>query len=163
MRMVGTEATAKQAAAPPATDGPASSARSSTSPAGRSVRAKRPSAPTTAAAPADNLNEVRLVGRLGGEVRETTMPSGDTMIRFHVIVERSAKARRDRPRAPAVDALGCTAWTAGARKTLAAARAGDMVEVTGALRRRFQRGAASPTSWYDVEVQKIKRRATRSG
>lgn len=109
------------------------------------------------AASAEHLNEVHLVGRLGGEVRETTMPSGDVMVRFHVIVERSARARRERPRAPAVDALGCTAWTAGVRKALAASRPGDVVEVTGALRRRFQRGAATPTSWYDVEVQRVRK------
>ena len=128
--------------------------------AGAAARSK---SGTRAAAvePTDHINEVRLVGRLGGEVRETTMPSGDTMIKFHVIVERSAKARRERPRAPAVDALGCTAWTAAVRKSLASARPGDMVEVTGSLRRRFQRGASTPTSWYDVEVVRVKRWASR--
>jgi single-strand DNA-binding protein len=112
------------------------------------------------AEPSAHVNEVHLVGRVSGDIRETTMPSGDVMARFHWIVERSAKARRERPRAPAVDALGCTAWSASSRRTLAAVRPGDVLEVTGSLRRRFQRGAATPTSWYDVEVTRVKRRSS---
>jgi single-strand DNA-binding protein len=37
--------------------------------------------------------------------------------------------------------------------------AGDLVEVEGALRRRFSRGAATTTSRYEVEVSSARRHA----
>jgi single-strand DNA-binding protein len=103
------------------------------------------------------LNEVRLRGRLGATIRESTMPSGDTMTSFVVIVERSAKARRSHPRSPTVDALGCTAWAPGPRRAVSSSEPGDIVEVEGMLRRRFRRGGGVPTSWYDVEATKVRR------
>ena len=52
------------------------------------------------------------------------------------------------------DALECVAWSAAARRTVASWQPGDVVEVTGELRRRFWQGGASR---YEVEVLRAKR------
>lgn len=114
------------------------------------------------------VNEVRIVGRLGVGAREVTLPSGDTVVTFHVVVSRpprTAKEQERRPREPTVDTLACAAWTSRSRRTVLAAQSGDLLEVDGALRRRFRRSAGgSPVSFYEVEVTRVRcgRAAARS-
>lgn len=94
-----------------------------------------------------NVNEVRLVGRLSAEPARVVLPSGDQMVSFRVVVGREGTASRQR-----VDALECSAWTARARRTVARWRPGDVVEVEGAVRRRFFRTVAGTGSRVEVEV-----------
>jgi single-strand DNA-binding protein len=112
------------------------------------------------------VNEVHLVGRLGSTSQERTLPSGDTVLTFHVVVDRVAASRssvRPRPgragtgRGDGVDALACAAWSARARRTLRTLEPGTWIEIEGALRRRFRRGAMPPVSFYEVEVAKLRR------
>ncbi len=104
----------------------------------------------------EHRNEVVLVGRLAAEPVPFTLPSGDELLSFRVIVERAAVRAKARP-APTQDTLACSAYTAGLRRTVGRWRAGDVVEVTGALRRRFRRTEAGPRSVHDIEVLAAKR------
>jgi single-strand DNA-binding protein len=113
-----------------------------------------------------SVNEVRLVGRLGATSQERTLPSGDAVLTFHVVVDRASTGRAGaRPRpgrsggntSDGVDALACAAWSARARRTVRSLEPGTWIEVDGALRRRFRRGAVPPVSFYEVEVARVRR------
>lgn len=103
-------------------------------------------------------NEVRLRGRVSGAPEERVLPSGDRMVTFRVVVAR------DRPHGrQSVDTLECVAWSAQSRRSAARWRDGDVVEVTGSLRRRFYRAGAATVSRVEVETVRgriIRRAAT---
>lgn len=97
------------------------------------------------------VNEVRVVGKLSAVPEARVLPSGDELVSFRVVV------RRERPRGRVtVDALECAAWTAGVRRTVLGWRPGDVVEVSGALRRRFFRTAGAPASRVEIDVAKAR-------
>lgn len=96
------------------------------------------------------VNEVRLVGRVSRTPEARELPSGDVVWTFRVVVARPP-TQDGRARAP-VDALECAAWTGRVRRSVAGWAAGDVVEVTGALRRRFFRAAGAAASRVEVEV-----------
>ena len=95
----------------------------------------------------ETANEVRLVGRVSQPPEERELPSGDVIWTFRVVVPRPRGSGRT-----TVDALECAAWTARARRSVAGWRAGDVVEVSGAMRRRFFRGVGGPASRVEVEM-----------
>lgn len=92
-------------------------------------------------------NEVRLVGRLSGAPEERVLPSGDRLWSFRVVVAREPPRGRQ-----SVDALECVAWSARVRRSVARWDDGDVVELTGALRRRFYRAGAATVSRVEVEA-----------
>lgn len=100
------------------------------------------------------VNEVRLIGRLHGAY-ERTLPSGDDIVTFRVIVDRPAR-RRAASRAT-VDTIDCTAWSARLRQRILGLEDGAVVEIAGCLRRRFWRGAEGAASRTEVEVQAVRR------
>ncbi len=111
--------------------------------------------------PPASCNQVRLVGRLAAAPVERLLPSSDAVAQFRVVVTRTG-----RPARPGVDTIDCAAWTVALRRRLLRWEAGDVVEATGSLRRRFWRapdGAAA--SRYEVEVHRARRlrRATMTG
>jgi single-strand DNA-binding protein len=110
-------------------------------------------------------NEVVLVGRVAAEAEERTLPSGSVLVTFRVIVDRPPVPRAVHPRAPAVDTIDCVAGTAPARRAALGWLPGDVVEVSGALRRRFWRAGSGAASRTEVEVTKARRlaRATPPG
>ncbi|MFY0408978.1 single-stranded DNA-binding protein, partial [Solicola sp. PLA-1-18] len=87
-------------------------------------------------------NEVQIGGRVAALPVVKVMPSGDEMVAFRVIVRRPPAARRRSK--ITVDTIDCVAWTSTARRTAARLQAEDVVEVTGSLRRRFQRAGGGP-------------------
>ena len=101
-------------------------------------------------------NEIVLVGRLGAAADTRALASGDEVASFRLIVRREAPRRPVRPtspRGPVVDTVDCSAWTAALRRTVCGWEPGDVVEVHGALRRRFWRSpGGGPASRYEVEV-----------
>lgn len=105
----------------------------------------------------EEINEVRLVGRLLAVAEERTLPSGDTLQTFRVTVRRALPLRGKQT----VDSLECVAWDARVKRSVGKWRPGDVVEVSGALRRRFFRTAAGAASRAEVEVTsgRIVRRA----
>lgn len=99
------------------------------------------------------LNEVRLTGRLPALAEERVLPSGDTLCTFRVAVPRDpAAGGAGAAKRGQVDSLECVAWSGRVRRSVLAWQVGDLVEVSGALRRRFFRTAAGPASRVEVEV-----------
>ena len=96
-----------------------------------------------------HINEVRLVGRLSADPTLLTMPSGDTLWTFRMVVERSEAGARPGQQ---LDTLDCAVWSGRAKRSVGAWAAGDLVEVTGAIRRRFYAAGAAKVSRYQVEV-----------
>lgn len=117
------------------------------------------------AAPPDRTasrNEVVLVGRVPASPEERELPSGDRLVSWRLVVGRVAPRRpRDGVRAPTVDTLDCVAWTASARRAALALRPDDVVEVHGALRRRFWRAGAGAASRCEVEASNVRRVSRR--
>jgi single-strand DNA-binding protein len=97
----------------------------------------------------ESANVVRLVGRISKVAQERTLPSGDSVTNFRIVVPRAARASR-----PGSDSLACSAWTARLRRTTGRWAVGEMVEVEGAVRSRFYRGPAGPSSIVEVEVSR---------
>ncbi|WP_134768766.1 single-stranded DNA-binding protein [Nocardioides sp. 1609] len=106
------------------------------------------------------VNDVRLVGRLAAPAEAKELPSGDTLVSFRVVVDRPPR-QRQRQR---VDALECVVWTGRVKRSVGTWREGDLVEVSGSIRRRFFRTAVGTGSRVEVEVRsgRVLRRA-RSG
>ena len=105
------------------------------------------------------INEVRLVGRLATDPQQGELPTGDTVWNLRVIVDRPAAAVRGPAR---VDALECAVWAGRLKRSVPSWRAGDVVEVAGALRRRFFRSGGAVASRFEVELTSgkvIRRRA----
>lgn len=100
--------------------------------------------------PADADNQVFLRGRLAAEPIARALPSGDELWTFRLIVTRPPGARSR------VDTLDCSTTRPRTAKTLGRALPGDVLEVTGRLHRRFWRGAAGPSSRYEVEADSVR-------
>ncbi|MEO6470850.1 MAG: single-stranded DNA-binding protein [Aeromicrobium sp.] len=98
----------------------------------------------------NETNHVAVVGRISQPIEVRTLPSGDELATFRIIVPRSAAAlKRSKQK---VDTFECVVWTAKLRKAVARFDAGDSVAVTGELRRRFSRAQGSPASFVSIEV-----------
>lgn len=107
-----------------------------------------------------DINDVHLLGRVSVDPERRELPSGDVLWSVRLVVDRGSAESRSRQK---VDALECAAWTARVQRSIATWKAGDEVEVHGALRRRFFRTGAGAASRVEVEVQRarvIRRRAT---
>jgi single-strand DNA-binding protein len=96
--------------------------------------------------PPSGDNEVFLRGRLAAEPELRTLPSGDQLCSFRLIVSRPPGERAR------VDSIDCAATAAGVRRKVLGAQPGQILEVTGSLHRRFWRGAAGLASRYEVQV-----------
>lgn len=105
----------------------------------------------------DGVNQVHLVGRISAAPEARRLPSGDEMVSWRLVVARPAPARGAR-----VDTFDCVAFAAVARRAVLRLSAGDVVEIEGALRRRFWRSArGSPASRCEVEARKVRREARK--
>ena len=100
---------------------------------------------------AEAVNEVRLVGRLAADPQLRELPSGDTVWNLRVVVERPVPPSKERPR-QRVDSLECAVWTGRLKKQVEKWEAGDIVEVSGAMRRRFFRAGGATASRVEVEL-----------
>jgi single-strand DNA-binding protein len=106
-----------------------------------------------------HVNEVHLVGRLAVEPVRRELPSGDPLVSFRLVVERPPGGRSATgSRAPTVDTLECAAWRKDVQRVLSRAVAGEVLEVHGALRRRFWRAGGAAASRSEVEVVRVRRR-----
>jgi single-strand DNA-binding protein len=94
-------------------------------------------------------NEIVLVGRITSPPAPRVLPSGTPICSWRITVDRAG--------ADGFDVVDCTAWTARTRRSAAAFGRGDVVEVTGALRRRFYRAGGGVASACDVEVRTARR------
>lgn len=108
------------------------------------------------AVPEVALNQVLLRGRVSSAPTERELPSGAVVVGVRVSVRRD-RTVMTRGSKQTVDWVECTAWSAGARRSLARWEVGDLVEIEGALRRRFPRGGGM--SRVEVEVLRGRRLA----
>src|SRR5262245_15080070 len=95
------------------------------------------------------VNEVRLVGRVSQTPEEKALPSGDSVRTCRLVVSRPPGTTTSRQQ---VDALECAVWSGRAKRSVGGWKADDVVEVTGAVRRRFFRTASGAASRVEVEV-----------
>jgi single-strand DNA-binding protein len=99
-------------------------------------------------------NRVSVTGRVSGAATSRTMPSGDEMVTWRVVVDRPATHGHG----PTFDVVDCVAWTARVRRSALAWAVGDVVAVEGALRRRFWRSPGGGLqSRCEIEVGAAKR------
>ncbi len=103
-----------------------------------------------------HVNEVRLMGRVSAAPERRLMPSGDEMWQVRVVVHRPRPIGKQ-----SIDVLDCVAWSGRSRRSVSRWGAGDEVEISGALRRRFFRGTGRTESRTEVEIDRgrIVRRA----
>jgi single-strand DNA-binding protein len=114
-----------------------------------------------------DVNEVRLVGRLGADPEERLLPSGDTLWTFRVNVGRPPGRRAGQSGGPGAtqrsDSLDCAVWSGRPRRTVATWSKGDLVEVSGSVRKRFFQAGGATSSRVEIEVSRarvIRRAAT---
>jgi single-strand DNA-binding protein len=96
----------------------------------------------TPARTGDNL--IMLRGRLAAEAVLRTLPSGDELCAFRLTVARPPGERGR------VDSIDCASTLSRVRRTVLRAEPGDLLEVSGSLRRRFWRSAGGLASRYEV-------------
>jgi single-strand DNA-binding protein len=115
------------------------------------------------AAGTEPINEVRLRGRLSGDPEQRELPSGDAVVGFRLVVERPTTGRQ--AGRAALDTIDCAAFRAAPRRAVQRCDPGDIIEVHGALHRRFYATVAGRASRYEVEAIAVRRaaRAGRSG
>ena len=96
-------------------------------------------------------NLVRLRGKVSTPPEERSLPSGTTIVTLRLSVPRETTPMTEGSRQTA-DWVDCSAWGRKVRRTASGWRAGDLVEVEGALRRRFYRGGTGTATRLEVEV-----------
>ena len=106
----------------------------------------------------EHANEVRLVGRLAADPVSRELPSGDLVVTFRLVVARE-RTRGAAGSAATVDTLDCAAWTKATQRSLRGWEPGDVLEIHGALRRRFWRSPSGAASRSEVEVTSARRAA----
>lgn len=105
-------------------------------------------------APPTSLSDVTIVGRLGSRVEERTLPSGDVITVFTVVVDRRHR-RGDVTTTVKVDAIPCQAAVPAVQRRLLALEPGQWVRAEGRLRRRFWRSGTGLGSAMEVEVRRL--------
>lgn len=97
-------------------------------------------------------NEVRLLGRLSAAPASVELPSGDVLVTFRISVPRAPTRGPGPGSGQRVDSVPCTAWAPRLRRSIATWRAGDLVEVVGAVRCRFYQAGGATRSRVEVEA-----------
>jgi single-strand DNA-binding protein len=106
----------------------------------------------------EHRNEVIVSGRLSAPALAKELPSGDQIVTWRLIVDRTvAEGVRK------VDLVDCTTFGARLRRQAVRWREGDVIEVTGSLRRRFWRGAGGLQSRCEVEAGSARRVRAATG
>ena len=105
------------------------------------------------------------------------MPSGDEVVQFRVVIRRPPAKRPARRAAiggngdgggsgsagtnsvtrTQVDTIEVACWSASSRRAARRFTEGDVVQVQGALRRRFYRAGPATVSRYEVEAATVRR------
>lgn len=101
-------------------------------------------------------SSVRVIGRLGSTVHDRELPSGDVVSTFTIVVDRREGSRPSSSRTR-VDAIPCQAFRSTLRSRVARLEPGTLIEVEGALRRRFWRSASGLGSALEVDVSQLRK------
>jgi len=100
----------------------------------------------------DHKNEVLVTGRLSVPAEARELPSGDEVVSWRLVVDRPSTAQRG-----GIDAIDCVAFAARLRRAALKWQPGEVIEVEGALRRRFWRAGTGTASRFEVEVSRAAR------
>ena len=103
-------------------------------------------------------NDVVLRGRVSAPAEIRTLPSGDPLLTFRLIVRRT----KPRPGGQSVDVLTCITYDRALQRRAALWQAGEVVEVEGALQRRFWRTGSGTASVCEVNCRRG-RKVSRKG
>ena len=95
-------------------------------------------------------NDVVLRGRLSAPAEVRTLPSGDTLVSFRLVVRRP----EPRVKGQSTDPLPCITYDRALQRRVTAWQAGDVIEVEGALQRRFWRTATGTASMTEVNCRR---------
>jgi single-strand DNA-binding protein len=105
-------------------------------------------------------NTVVLRGRVSSGPEGRALPSGAEIVSVRLSVPRSLTPMT-RGSKQSVDWVDCVAWGGAVRRSVASWSVGDTVEVRGALRRRYYRGAQGTATRLELEV--LRGRRVRGG
>lgn len=97
------------------------------------------------------MNHCTFEGRLSAAAEERTLPSGDVIVCFRLIVPRDEPGK--------VDTIECQARARAIRTRVLRLQAGAQVHVEGSLRRRFWRAPHGVASRFELEVDVVRRLA----
>jgi single-strand DNA-binding protein len=111
----------------------------------------RSDAATPAVDAVEHRNEVVVTGRLSAAATTKLLPSGDEIVTWRLVVDRPAGSRQR------FDTIDCTAFKSRVRRQALGWEPGEVLEVVGALHRRFWRGLAGLQSKCEVEVETARR------
>lgn len=121
--------------------------------AGRGARAARGTDPGEAPGrDGGHRNEVLLVGRITAEPVFREMANGNRLASWRMCMARPPREGVSGRRS---DAVYCVGFDPGLHPELGEWRLGDVVRVTGALRRRFWHGRAEERSTCEVEARTV--------
>jgi single-strand DNA-binding protein len=104
-------------------------------------------------------NDVVLRGRVSAPAEVRTLPSGDTLMSFRLVVRRP----EPRARGQSVDVLSCITYDKALQRRVAAWQPGDVVEIEGALQRRFWRTGSGTASVCEVNCRRGRKVPRASG
>ena len=108
----------------------------------------------------EHVNEVRLVGLVGVDPEERMLPSGDSLWTFRLNIARPPAKRSaqgaGQGSSQRSDSLDCAVWSGRPRRTVASWSKGDLVEVTGSVRKRFFQAGGATASRVEVEVSRAR-------
>ena len=94
-------------------------------------------------------NKVELTGRVSGKAVEKSLPSGDTVVEFRLIVDRDDRE--------GVDTLEIATWIGNLRKRALSLEAEEWISVKGVVRRRFWKNGNGIASRWQVEARELER------
>jgi single-strand DNA-binding protein len=101
-------------------------------------------------------NTVVLRGRVSSAPVDKELPSGAVISTLRLSVPRSRTAMTDGS-TQTVDWVDCTVWVPRVRRAVSRWDVGDVVEISGALRRRFFRAGDGSSTRLEVEVLEARR------
>ena len=102
------------------------------------------------------VNSVLLVGKVSSAAEELELPSGETLVRFRVVIPRELTSKQSASRAT-VDTIDCVTFKSSVQRKVHTLEVGNIVELEGQIRRRFWKAGAGVASRVEVEVSTIKR------
>lgn len=96
-----------------------------------------------------SLNDCLLRGRVSAPATDRELPSGEHVVEFRLIITRAERE--------GVDTLDIAAWSSRMRRTALSLKAGEWVEISGSIRRRFWQGPTGLASRWQIEAESITR------
>lgn len=97
------------------------------------------------------VNHVELTGRISSEAEDVELPSGDVFVRFRIVIPRDKAALKDTPKTT-VDTVDCLVKKKALATMVRKREIGDVVSLTGHIRRRFWRAGVGVASRVEIEV-----------